>query len=184
MQTLDDVQQHIWQQLRRGKNDKKHPFRFGTLVTMSDTFPNPRTVVLRRVEQSTAQIWLYTDFRSPKVKDIISNNNVAWHFYNPKKQEQLRLYGTAEVIHNETINHEIWQNLPDYGKSDYLTRQAPGSIKNNDSKRLLSINNPQNFCVIITSIHLIDWLQLNREGHLRAKFERTKEEWLGSWLVA
>ena len=184
MQILEDVYQNIWQQLRRGQNDKKHAFRFGTFVTMNDNFPNPRTVVLRKAVQPDAQIWLYTDFRSPKVRDINTNNNVSWLFYNPKKQEQLRLYGKAEVLHNEEINREIWQSLPDYGKTDYLTRQAPGSIKKNDSKRLLSAKNADNFCVVITKIHLIDWLQLSREGHLRARFEYINDEWQGNWLVA
>ena len=67
MESLEEIYQDIWQQLRRGKTDKRHPFRLGTFTTMNNQFPNPRTVVLRKAEQSTAELWLYTDFRSPKI---------------------------------------------------------------------------------------------------------------------
>ncbi len=183
MQSLEDIFQNIWQQLRRGKNDKKHAFRFGTFVTINGTFPNPRTVVLRKVEQAKAELWLYTDLRSPKVEEVRNNKNVAWHFYNPKQQVQLRMYGTVAILHNETITNEIWQNLPDYGKSDYLTRQPPGSLKLNDSKRLLSTNNAENFCVLVTAINTIDWLQLSRDGHQRGRFERSQDGWKSDWLI-
>lgn len=183
MQSLEEIFQNIWQQLRRGKSDRKHPFRFGTFVTMNDSFPNPRTVVVRKVEQTTAEIWLYTDIRTPKIEEIRKYSKVSWHFYHPKQQIQLRIYGITTILHNEAITNEIWQNLPDYGKSDYLTRQAPGSLKVSDSKRLLSVNNSDNFCVVVTKIQKIDWLQLSRNGHQRAAFELQNGDWNSHWLV-
>ncbi|MFK7948219.1 MAG: pyridoxamine 5'-phosphate oxidase family protein [Saprospiraceae bacterium] len=183
MQSLEEIFQNIWKELHKGKSDKKHPFRFGTFVTISEPFPNPRTVVVRKVEQTNAELWLYTDIRTPKIEEIRLNPKVSWHFYHSKQQIQLRIYGVATILHNETITHEIWQNLPDYGKSDYLTQQSPGSLKINNSKPLLSVNNADNFCVVTTKIQKIDWLQLSRNGHQRAKFELEDGNWNNYWLT-
>lgn len=183
MESLEEISQSIWQELRRGKSDNKHPFRFGTLATMNNNFPNLRTVVLRKIEETNSEIWLYTDLRSPKVEEIRNNSNIAWHFYHSKQQIQLRMYGKATIIHNNKITNEIWQNLPEYGKDDYLTQQAPSTIKKDNTTRLLSTDNSENFCVIITKINKIDWLQLSRNGHQRAKFELTQGDWRREWLI-
>ena len=37
--------------------------------------------------------------------------------------------------------------------------------------------------IIKTKIKVIDYLRLNRDGHLRAKFEIENNEWKGEWLV-
>lgn len=87
------------------------------------------------------------------------------------------------MIHNNDTTKAIWQNLPDYGKTDYLTRQPPGNEKVNDSNRLLSFGNSTNFCIVSTKIYKIDWLKLSRNGHQRAEFIINSDSWEGKWLI-
>ena len=183
MEFLDDIFNSVWQQLIRAKNDKKHPFRFGTFGTVSNDIANMRTVVIRKVIKETNELWLYTDFRTPKVKEIQINPKVSWHFYHPKQQIQIRLYGTAEIFHNQMINQEIWQNLPEYGKSEYLTQNAPGTTKITKDIAILGTDNSANFCIIKTTIHQIDWLKLSREEHQRVGFRFINNEWIGEELI-
>lgn len=183
IKTLEEILNNTWQELDRSQNDKKHPFRFGTFATLGDSFPNIRTVVLRKVEKKKFTLSFYTDFRSPKVKEVQKNPTIAWHFYHPKEQVQLRIYGEATIIHNSEISNKIWNNLPIYGKSDYLTQEAPSSIKKKNNTPLLSIDNSEYFCVITTKVKKIDWLQLNRKGHQRAIFELIQDKWTSDWLI-
>jgi general stress protein 26 len=183
MNNLNEVLLTIWQQFTQAENDKKHPFRFGTLGTVNKNGANMRTVVIRKVLKAENELWLYTDIRTPKVQEIECNSAISWHFYHQNQQTQIRLYGTAKIIHNQAINHRIWNELPNYGKTDYLTKSAPGSIKDETNTEHISTNDAQYFCIIKTKIDSIDWLQLNRNGHLRAGFDFINQEWIGKWLI-
>ncbi len=183
MHTLEDLLPSIWQQLATAHKDTKHPFRFGVLGTSDKNTINMRTVVIREVILTEFEIWFYTDIRTPKVTEIRNNNHITWLFYHPIDQTQIRLYGNAEILHNTKINQTVWQNLPDYGKTDYLTKQPPGSVHDQDFHELTTASIPQNFGIVKTKIQTIDWLQLSRSGHLRAKFERNAMDWRGEWLV-
>ena len=56
-QKLDDFLDFGWAQIYRGKADKKSPARYPTFVTSSaDSFPNARTLVMRRCDQKNNQI--------------------------------------------------------------------------------------------------------------------------------
>lgn len=183
MVTLENVQQTIWQNLATAQNDFNNPFRLATFATVSKKGANLRTVVVRKVIPENAVLWLYTDYRSPKIQEIQNNNNISWLFYDATERIQIRLYGNAEILRNTATNHYVWQNLPDYGKSDYLTKQAPGEIKNDAFTNINANDDAKNFCIIKTTINAIDWLKLSRDGHLRAKFELENGDWKGEWLV-
>jgi pyridoxine/pyridoxamine 5'-phosphate oxidase len=174
----------IWEQFTEAQEKKEHPFRLGTFATVGKNGVNLRTVVVRKVIPEDSVLWLYTDFRSPKVQEIQNNPNISWLFYHPTERVQIRLYGNAEILRNTMTNHYIWNNLPDYGKSDYLSKKAPGSaVTDNPKVELDHTDNAKNFCIIKTKIKTIDWLQLGRSNHSRAKFELENGEWKGEWLV-
>lgn len=178
-----EVLNSIWQEFAKAKKDKEHPFRFGTLGTINENGVNMRTVVIRKVIAEAQELWFYTDYRTPKVSEIKNNKNIAWHFYHPKQQIQIRLYGTAEIFYNESLNQEIWNNLPDYGKADYLSKKPPGMAKTVGNVEILAKANSANFCIIKTKINKIDWLKLNRETHQRAAFQFIDNQWIGAELI-
>lgn len=184
MQSLETIQKDIWTQLSNGQTERQHPFRLGTFSNVGANGVNLRTVVVRKVIEQNAALWLYTDFRSPKVHEIKKNSNIAWLFYNPINSTQVRLYGTAEILHNTSINRYVWEQIPERNRTDYLTTEPSGTIKTGVTTSLLSKDDDKNFCIIKTSIHTIDWLKLGYEEHLRASFKLTIDgEWQKEWLV-
>jgi pyridoxamine 5'-phosphate oxidase len=183
MTTLENIQQSVWQHLREAQTDFNHPFRLGILATAGKKGANLRTVVVRKVVPEQGMLWFYTDYRSPKVQELQNNHNVSWLFYDATEKVQVRLYGHAEILHDTATNHYVWQNLPDYGKADYLTQQAPGEVKNAAFPNNNANDDANNFCIIKTTIHTIDWLKLSRDGHLRAKFALENRDWKSEWLV-
>ncbi len=181
---LNELLDNTWKLLQRAAVDKKSPMRLGTVGTINNNEANLRTVVLRKVKEK--QLIFYTDYRSPKVKELQQNTNISWLFYHPKKQIQLRLYGTANCLHQTRETDLIWNSLPDFAKKDYITTQSPSTdLQDNTAvPSYLSTMDASNFCVVISTIHTIDYLQLKREGHLRAKFNRDKNGGFdGKWLV-
>lgn len=184
MQSLKVIQQGIWQQFIDAQNDRNHPFRLGAFATVGGNSANLRTIVIRKVIPENSALWFYTDYRSPKVQEIQTNPNIAWLFYDTIERTQVRLYGITELLRNTSINHYIWQQLPEHSKMDYLTQNAPGTIKEDSKTDLLDREGAKNFCIVKTNIHRIDWLQLGRKEHSRASFELIDGVWEGKWLVA
>ena len=180
---LDELLIHSWKLLETATTDRKSPMRFGAVGTRHAEDVNLRTVVLRQVK--VGKLLFYTDFRSPKVKELQANNTISWLFYDPTQQVQLRLYGRANLLHNSLECLEIWKNMPDYAKKDYITSHAPSSnLEATTIPSYLSNLDASNFCVVVSNIYKIDYLKLQRAGHIRAKFERNESgQWKGNWLV-
>ena len=183
MQSLISIKECIWEQFQNAQNDPSSPFRLATFATIGKKGANLRTVIIRKVIPENSVLWLYTDYRSPKIQEIQNNNNISWLFYDATERIQIRLYGNAEILRNTATNHYIWQHLPNHSKSDYLTKQASGEIRNDAFTNIDSNDDAKNFCIIKTTINHIDWLKLSRDGHLRAKFELENGDWKGKWLV-
>ncbi len=179
------MEQLIFQQLRNelinGSIKKGHPFKFFTLGTVSGKTPALRTVVLRKTHADLRLVF-YTDKRSKKVNQLLSNNQVASVFYHPKKLLQLQITGEANIITDPESISTIWKTIPSHSKKDYTTASAPGSqIKNPDDVEYLSSNH--HFCMVEIVPHTIEYLRLKRPNHIRVRFERTQEQWQGQFLV-
>ncbi len=177
-----DIFQELKNELINGSIKKGHPFRYFTFATLNDSKPRLRTVVLRKME-SNLTLLFYTDARSQKVIDIKRNNQVAALFYHPKKLVQLQIEGTAKINLNTNANLQLWKQLPETAKADYLSNLAPGTqIENPDNLYLNSEEN--NFCSIeIVPTH-IEYLKLNKPKHQRIRFLKDgNNEWQGIFLV-
>ena len=179
------MEQLIFQQLKNelvnGSIKKGHPFKFFTFGTVSGKKPVSRTVVLRKTHPDLRLVF-YTDERSEKVKQLLSNNQVASVFYHPKKLLQLQIAGVAKIITDPESISTIWKTIPSHSKKDYTTASAPGSqITNPDDVEYLSGNH--HFCMVEIVPHTIEYLRLKRPNHIRVKFVREKEQWKGQFLV-
>lgn len=180
---LDELLVHSWELLKAATTDRKSPMRLGIVGTQNATDVNLRTVVLRQVKGE--KLLFYTDFRSPKVKELQANNTISWLFYDSTQQVQLRLYGRVNLLHNSPECLGIWKKMPDYAKKDYITSQAPSSnLEATAVSSYLSNLDASNFCVVVSNIYKIDYLKLQRAGHIRVKFEKnSSDQWEGIWLV-
>lgn len=183
MNTLEQLEIHIWNTLTRAKVDRKHPYRTFVLSTISTSgIPDARNVILRNVHQINKTLCIYTDARTPKVNHLLSQANASLTFYNPKSKEQLRIKAVAKVLINEERNQKTWNTLSEHGKKDYLSIMIPG-MEGQASSTYIDAEDSSNFCIIELDVYEIDFLKLNREGHRRASFRYNNQSKQATWLV-
>ncbi len=171
-------------ELTRAKVDRRHPFRFFTLGTIGAQHPELRTVVLRDFDNQEKKLYLYTDSRTPKVREISECPLVSCLFYYPKKQLQVRMRAEATLISDQTDLYSQHLQKVKSSKSiqDYTTIEAPGTItKGNDVEYAVD---HINFALIECSAVEFDILQLSRKGHQRCSVVRSKDRtWKGKNLI-
>ena len=176
---LDNFLEFGWAQLFRGKADKKSPARHPTFVTSSEkSFPNARTLVMRRIDRKDNQIEFHTDTASSKMMALEKNPHAAIHIWLPKVQLQIQMDVLVDVkVGDITIPN--WRNVPTNSRIAYGITPSPGTIIKSpfaydhtpDQKR---------FAVLICHIQSIQLLLLGIK-HIRAYYEK-KTNWQGEWL--
>ncbi len=171
-------------ELTRAKVDRRHPFRYFSLGTLGHNFPELRTVVLRDFDKQRMMLYLYTDSRTPKVKQIADDPNISCLFYHLKKQLQVRIRCKAQLIDEQS---ELYQNHLQKIKSsksiqDYTTSEAPGARL--DEHDVIYDLDYVHFTLIECCIVDFDILQLSRDGHKRCMVERLEDGvWRGIDLI-
>lgn len=145
-------------------------------------------MVLRQFDREKCACRFYTDARSPKVAELISNPACSLLFFDKRHMVQLRAEGNAIVEKAEEGGlpadlQKLWDSLPEHGRADYLTKGAPSSPLSDEGDAKSGPITPQNFCRITVTIDYLDWLSLSREGHRRAAFQRTGDTFNGQFLV-
>ncbi len=180
---LDAVLYNLIKELKRGSVDKKHAFRYFSLATSKNGMPDQRMVVNRGMDEEDS-ILLYTDRRSDKVLHIGENANVHLLFYDAKRQLQIRLWCRAALNSPATTVEEVWEKVPPHNRREYQAEHKPGaSIASPDAGWLTdSEKGADHFTIVRCFPQEIDVLQLNRDGHLRARFSKTGEGWEGEWV--
>ena len=180
-----DSHAEIWQtllhELQRGALDLKHPFRYLTLATVGNQFPQVRTLVLRQFS-ADLEFLVYTDARSSKVKELLDVPRVSLLFYHPKKQVQVRVHAHATIHVEDELARAHWKRVSDKRRSEYQSKLGPGTRIGSPSAGWKSSSEHSNFSVVKFVPLSIEVLQLDREGHLRIQFDLASG-WKGSWLV-
>ena len=123
---LDKGELKIWDLLAQGVVNKKSKFHTPTLSTVNGNMINSRTIILRKVDNKTKMLFFYSDSRSRKVLNIIQNNNVTVHLYEPRFKLQVQLYGHAKIENNSEKTKNIWSSLNSFSKKNYLSALSPG----------------------------------------------------------
>jgi general stress protein 26 len=180
--SLEQIKATVLQALNRAGNDQGSAFRFIILNTIADGYPNSRYVVLRKFDIQKQELFIFTDFRSHKIKEIRENELVSVLAYDQQKKCQVKLKATATIHHNDQIAEEYWDSL-DSGKDSYNTFNQPGIEKDSleDAWRMKDEYDSQYFAVITLKILEVEVLQLHTNGHIRALFDFVKNT--GSYLV-
>jgi len=175
----------IWQtllhELHRGALDPKHPFRYLTVATVGEQFPQVRTVVLRQFT-ADLEFLVYTDARSSKVQELLEVPRVSLHFYHPKKQVQVRVKALATIHVEDELAQEHWKRVSEKRRSEYQSKLGPGTRVEAPAVGWESSSEHSYFSVMKFSPLSIEVLQLAREGHLRIQFDLASG-WQGVWLV-
>lgn len=182
--SLPEIWATLSHELHRGALDPKHPFRYVTLGTFGESFPEIRTVVLRKLD-ANLNGYVFTDFRSAKVKEIKANSSVSLHFYHPKKRTQVRIQAKAIIHHRDELVAGFWQRVQGDAQKAYTSILPPGETIDSPEKGWeWSEEMGDRFFAVLKFIpESIEALQLDGLNHLRIQFSILNNGWKGQWLV-
>ncbi|SMG14446.1 Pyridoxamine 5'-phosphate oxidase [Marivirga sericea] len=170
--SLEEIKSNVIQLLNRAGNDRRSAFRFIILNTVANDYPNSRYVVLRKFERESAELFIYTDFRSNKIQEIRNNPSVSVLAYDKQKKFQIKLGARAVIHHQDELAYQHWSAL-DGGKESYNTSADPGKQVDTlqDAHQMKNAFDDRHFAVLVLKVSKMECLQLNNEGHIRSFFD-------------
>ena len=186
LRSAESILSDTWQRLTEAPGDSRHPFREFVFTSLADGAPDARTVVLRKTEAARRQLFVHTDRRSPKVRQLEQDGRSMGVFYDAAQRLQLRVTLRAAVHAEDAVADQHWVELPVRNRQVYATPLAAGRVLEHmhtavpdgggDSGRA-------HFAVICGAVTEIDWLYLHREGHRRIRFRWSGDELTSEWLA-
>ncbi len=175
-----DIRHQIWVELGRASQDRHHAWRTPVLATVADDgLVNARTVVLRSVDAATHTFQIYTDARSPKVSELVNQPNAQFVFWSSRLNWQLRVRVNISVKTIGTEVDAVWQRIKQSAAAgDYMGPSAPGTKLLSSSETQPMNTREHHLAVLTAQVLKMDWLELGRNGHRRAKLTADSWEWL------
>lgn len=182
LETPDEIRRRIWQELGRASLDRHHAWRTPVLATAADDGGvDARTVVLRSADAALTTLAFYTDQRSRKVADIAQRPDAMLVFWCNRLHWQLRVRARVSAQTSGPEVDALWQRVrqsPSAG--DYLSPVAPGTPRADAHGMPQPASNLSHFTVLTAKVTEIDWLELGRSGHRRARM-LTDASLPGAW---
>jgi len=178
--SLQDIHDHLWKELGRACLDRHHEWRQFTLASAGmDSQVNARTVILRHVDRISARLEAYSDSRSPKVSELIKDPHALFLFWSKRLNWQLRIKVTMTVLTKGPYVENLWERVKQSASArDYMSPSPPGSTLNDSSYQKMKDNDSNFFAVLQGHVSEVDWLELSKKGHRRAKFIGSSSEWM------
>lgn len=190
LETPEEIRQQIWKELVRATRDRHHPWRTPVLATATrDGSVNARTVVLRKVNVSGASgtLEIYTDRRSGKVAELRQQPNACLVFWSARLNWQLRVRAKFSIYTDGPYVQSLWQSVSQTrAAGDYLSLNAPGAPlpladdgdSASDIQQTADADPVGHFAVLVAEVCEIDWLELGRANHRRARIVGSQWQWL------
>ncbi|MEL7163444.1 MAG: hypothetical protein AAFN92_21985 [Bacteroidota bacterium] len=183
-----------WKLLHRGQADPKHAYRSPVVGTLSPTLhPRTRTLILRKAQPSTGELWCYTDRRSGKAADLAVHPRMSWTFWDPRQRIQFSGSGLTRWLPLRETD-ERFRQLPKHSRKAYATLAAPGTPLAEagdglpaDWSQLSEAETDfarDNFGILVTWLDRVEILRLAKTGQRRLLATREAEaEWQLGWVV-
>lgn len=180
LNSLHDIHEHLWKELGRACLDRHHEWRQFTLASIGmDNEPNARTVILRHVDRISARLVAYSDSRSPKVSELLKDPHALFLFWSKRLNWQLRIKVTMTVLTSGPYVENLWERVKQSASPrDYISSCPPGSPLNDRSFQEMKDDDSNFFAVLQGYVSEVDWLELSKKGHRRAKFIGSSSEWI------
>jgi hypothetical protein len=179
---LQAIEAALWQELLRASQDREHEWRVGVLATADGDLPDARSVVLREVDVARRNLLIFTDARSPKVRQIEQQAAGVLVLWSKALSWQLRLKLRLSVCVDGLAVSSRWASLKlTPSAQDYLSPLPPGSTL--DPQQAMPSPPRQSrghFAVLAAEVVGIDWLELGCSGQRRAVFDRAGQ---GRWVA-
>ncbi len=195
---LTDLEQTSWQQLASVFDSTGQPpvagFKTMVLASRTKTGADARTVVLRKVDRDRKYVWFHTDVRAEKVMQLEAFPDATLLFWDDTLKVQLRLIVETHLHSNDYVADEHWTATGVANRKNYLSEYEPGSEQPTPYPGFpahLGANLPSpeeseagrsNFAVIECRVLAMDYLQLSRDGQVRALFQYEPELKM-AWLA-
>lgn len=184
-----EIRQQIWKELGRATQDRHHAWRTPVLATNDqEGRVNARTVVLRKVNaddnEGGGTLDIYTDSRSPKVSELADRSSVCLVFWSTRLNWQLRVRAEMSIQTDGPYVESLWQSVRQTrAAGDYLGILPPGVALPSEEDSADSATASEDttkgyFAVLSARVTEIDWLELAREKHRRARMVGNSWEWL------
>jgi len=173
---LAAIELAIWREILAAAGSRDHPWRQPVLATLDGERADARTVVLREANREARTLTIFTDQRSPKVRQIGSQPLGTIVMWSEALGWQLRLAVRLEVETSGLAVSSRWARLKmSPGAQDYLSPLPPGSAIDTPKPER---GTREFFGVVTAQIDAIDWMELHAEGHRRAAFDAQGSRWL------
>lgn len=169
----------LWAELRRASRDRHHEWRTPVLATVgADGLPQARTVVLREADSAGGSLRVYTDRRSPKVVELRRAPAATLVFWSTRRNWQLRVRCVGTVDASGPVAEAAWARVKDAPSAqDYLQPAAPGQALAATADTAAATAD-HHLAVITLEVLEMDWLELARTGHRRARVTAAGVSWL------
>ncbi len=187
--SLDTMLEKAFLTISNGVDDAKSYFHTPTVCTFEGQDISARTVVLRDFNEQERVLRFHTDQRSPKISQIKENNSATVHAYDQEEKIQIRLKGSIEVHHQDSITEKAWENTREMSKECYSVKDSPSKKIDNpiefdiDKNQIDREMGYENFAVNLFTFQCLEILYLKRAGHRRAIFEWHNNEIKKNWLI-
>ena len=190
---LDDFWRRTWASLASGAAPGRSPFTVMQLASVGlDGGPKLRGVILRHTDEHHATVQFHTDLRSPKVAELRHLPKAAMTGWDADSNLQIRLEGDAFIHPDGAEKRAAWHAARLQSRLLYTAPLRPGSaVGSPDSAQPLDDTaGPDalalaytHFAVVSVVLTRVEMLQINSDGHFRARFEKTPTGWGGSWIA-
>jgi len=160
-----------------------NPYHFFCLTTTNGKNASSRTVVLRNLKKNNLSFYFNADYRSPKVKHLLSNDFCFALFYDNKRKMQLRASCRSIIHYKNKLSKKIWDKTPLQSRKCYMGKfnpsqdlkewhpNIPKKYLKKDPDKKDSQSGYDNFTVINLKVNSIDILELHHDGHIRYRVE-------------
>ena len=181
----EEIPQVMWGLLHAAITERRHAFHTPVLLNQGAEGAEARTVVLRWVDTDQRLLHCHTDIRSPKVQALQADPRVGWLFYDAGAAVQMRLKAHATLHHKDDIAETGWANSTRNSRMCYRHQRGPGMQLENGplSPDFLESDGFENFTVVRTQVHQMEWLFLRHSGHRRCCFNFVDGQWSPQWLA-
>jgi pyridoxamine 5'-phosphate oxidase len=184
VQTLEGIESALWHELAAATKHRGHEWRHGVLATVDGDAADARTVVLRDSDAAGRELLIYTDERSPKVRQIDAHPLGTLVLWSKTLGWQLRLRVALSLESSGLAVSSRWAQLKmTPAAQDYLSPLPPGSAIDTPEDLAPGHPNPDRgtrdfFAVLTAQVQAVDWLELRAEGQRRARFDARGARWL------
>lgn len=189
---LDAISADLWVRLAAAPRQRNSPWHRPVVGTADGDL---RVMVLRHVDAVTGRLRFHTDRRSPKVAALAATARVSVLFYDAASKLQLRCSGVGQIASDGPAVDAAWAASTAASRRCYLAPLGPSSRSAVPTSGLPAAFERQlptlpeseagraNFATLTVELDRIDWLYLAHDGHRRALFERTDDQWVSGWLI-